>query len=100
MRFVRVLPRAALVVRLLLAAPPAAAIVPTVDDADGDGVADTVDACPDTPARDLVDANGCSVCPCDQTADGAAWSSHADYVRCVVGEARRRVTEGQPRRRM
>lgn len=30
-------------------------------DADGDGVADVDDACPDTPAGDVVDATGCSV---------------------------------------
>jgi hypothetical protein len=48
-----------------------------------------VDACPDTPAGDLVDASGCSVCPC-----GNAWRSRAAYVRCVRAEARRRFFQG------
>src|SRR5262245_17781905 len=84
--------RLALVLSLLLAAAaPALALDPSADDADGDGVADAVDACPDTPGGDLVDQDGCSVCPCDATVNGDAWASHGDYVRCVVQEARQRV---------
>jgi len=71
----------------LAAAAPAAA---QVADGDDDGVADDVDQCTDTPAGDLVDATGCSVCPCDETAAGDAWTSHDDYVGCVTAEAKAR----------
>jgi hypothetical protein len=64
-------------------------------DADGDGVADAIDQCPDTPAGDLVDATGCSVCPCDGPTDGATWTSHQDYVVCVVTAAKARRASGQ-----
>ncbi|HXJ32975.1 MAG TPA: hypothetical protein VMS22_02965 [Candidatus Eisenbacteria bacterium] len=84
---------ARLVLALLLAAPLAGA--QTVrDDLDQDGVADDADACPDTPAFDLVDAAGCSVCDCEATASGAPWSSRGDYVRCVVGTVRERRIDG------
>ena len=86
--------RLVLLLALLLAATvPAAAVEPTADDADGDGVADAADACPDTPAGDLVDPNGCSTCPCEASVDGSAWDSHGVYVRCVVQEARQRLQE-------
>jgi hypothetical protein len=55
-------------------------------DADGDDVADDVDACPDSPAYDLVDAAGCSVCDCEVNADEEEWSSRGAYMRCVIGE--------------
>jgi len=58
-------------------------------DADGDGVADTVDTCADTPAGDLVGAAGCSVCPCDGGVSG--WSSRRAYLACVRGETRLRL---------
>jgi hypothetical protein len=64
-------------------------------DADGDGVADAIDQCPDTPPGDLVDGTGCSVCPCDGPTEGATWTSHADYVVCVVGAAKARRASGQ-----
>jgi len=38
-------------------------------DSDGDGVADNIDKCPDTPEAAAVDANGC---PLDTDADGVA----------------------------
>jgi hypothetical protein len=60
---------------------------PLAEDLDGDGVADAADACPDTEG-DLVDADGCSVCPCAETLDGDSWRSHDDYVACVVAAAR------------
>jgi len=60
----------------LLAAGVAFAQAP---DADGDGVADARDACPDTPSFDVVGADGCSLCTCDD-----AWSSHLDYLHCVI----------------
>ena len=56
---------------------------------DGDGIADTADACADTPAGDLVTSAGCSVCPCDGGVSG--WPSRRAYLACVRGEARLRV---------
>jgi len=52
-------------------------------DADHDGVPAASDACPDTPAGDLVDATGCSVCPCAGPSGGGAWPSRAAFLRCV-----------------
>jgi hypothetical protein len=57
-------------------------------------VPDATDACAGTPAGDLVDATGCSVCPCGGRRDGGSWGSGAAYVRCVRAEARRRLTLG------
>jgi len=42
---------------------------PKVVDSDGDGVADSLDKCPNTPANVKVDANGC---PVDSDGDGVA----------------------------
>jgi len=41
-------------------------------DADGDGVADESDLCPDTPADAAVNANGCAASQLDQDSDGVA----------------------------
>jgi hypothetical protein len=60
----------------------AAGQTPDVDD-DLDGVMDSADLCLDTPPGDLVGADGCSLCPCEGSADGNAWTSHRDYVACV-----------------
>lgn len=68
-------------------------------DVDEDGVTDTADLCPDTPAGDLVDTDGCSVCPCDEAIDGTPWGSHSAYVQCVVAHARRLRGAGQMGRR-
>ena len=76
---------------------PAAAQVDT--DADGDGVTDVLDQCPDTPTGELVETDGCSVCPCDEAADGGAWTSHQAYVGCVVGEVKARRAAGEMRGR-
>jgi len=46
-------------------------------------VPDGRDACPDTHPGDVVDARGCSVCPCNGPAFGIAWSTRMDYIRCV-----------------
>ncbi len=44
---------------------------PPPADTDGDGVADSMDNCPNTPAGDTVDANGCTVtAPTDADGDG------------------------------
>lgn len=54
-------------------------------DADGDGVSDAHDQCPNTPPGTVVNERGCSLaqlCPCD-----GGWRNHAEYVRCVVDHA-------------
>ncbi|HJQ84745.1 MAG TPA: hypothetical protein VKA21_11745 [Candidatus Binatia bacterium] len=86
---------AAVALAILIGSGPAPAAPLADDDADEDTVADELDVCDETPTGDLVDADGCSVCPCD---DGG-WTSHRSYVRCVAGEARRRVLAGRAERR-
>jgi hypothetical protein len=52
-------------------------------DADADGVPDAQDACPDTAADAIVDAQGCSIdqlVPCDGPASGGTWKNHGEYV--------------------
>jgi hypothetical protein len=61
-------------------------------DADGDGIGDSLDQCPGTPAGVIVDAHGCSIdqlAPCSGPASGGAWKNHGQYVSTVaqVGEA-------------
>lgn len=68
-------------------------------DADGDGVPDGLDACPDTPAADVVDATGCPLCPCDGPRAGGAWRSHVAYVRCVRAAIGRRADRRSTLRR-
>ena len=56
-------------------------------DADGDGVADSLDLCPGTPAGVIVDANGCSIdqiAPCSGPASGGTWKNHGQYVSTVA----------------
>jgi hypothetical protein len=56
-------------------------------DADGDGVGDSVDECPDTPAGSIVDRHGCSIdqlAPCSGPASGGTWKNHGQYVSHVV----------------
>lgn len=112
---------AALVLSALLLPTPAAAatgacrlIVGALEtDADGDGISDTCDLCPDTiddvPAPDdttriATGTDGCGVsdrCPCDGPPDVAVpWRSHGAYVRCVAAHAgrlvaSRRLTTGE-----
>lgn len=76
---------------LAVAAPVAAQ---TSGDDDGDGIANEVDDCPDTPAGDMVGDDGCSVCDCDADADGNDWGSHQAYVACVATEVHARRTGG------
>jgi hypothetical protein len=75
----------ALALGLLAPAIPAAAQAP---DADGDGVADAADVCPETAAGTLVGEDGCAACACDGDAEGVAWPSRYHYFRCVVTAAR------------
>jgi hypothetical protein len=61
-------------------------------DEDGDGVGDSLDLCPGTPAGALVDANGCSldqIAPCD-----GPWKNHGQYVSTVVHAVREFLAEG------
>ena len=92
---------AAVVGALALAAATAGWSAPPPADDDGDGVSDEIDECLDTPPADLIDEAGCSVCPCDGTADGAPWASHQAYVACVKSAARAQREAGAlPRRAM
>jgi hypothetical protein len=52
-----------------------------LNDADGDGVEDRFDQCPDTAPDAAVNEQGCSIeqlCPCD-----GPWTSRQAYLRCV-----------------
>lgn len=63
-------------------------VLSRVTDADGDGVEDPFDRCPDSEAGP-TDADGCSVaqlCPCAGR-DGEAWRNHGHYVVCVIRAA-------------
>ena len=56
-------------------------------DADADGVADSLDQCPGTPAGAIVDADGCSldqIAPCNGPASGGTWRNHGQYVSTVA----------------
>jgi hypothetical protein len=56
-------------------------------DADGDGVGDSLDQCPGTPAQAIVDAHGCSIdqiAPCDGPAAGVKWKNHGQYVFSIA----------------
>jgi hypothetical protein len=59
-------------------------------DADGDGVADSLDECPGTAPGAIVDANGCSIeqlAPCGGPTSGVTWKSHGQYVSSVAQAA-------------
>jgi hypothetical protein len=56
-------------------------------DADADGVPDSLDLCPGTPAGAIVDATGCSIdqiAPCSGPASGGTWKNHGQYVSAVA----------------
>ena len=56
-------------------------------DADGDGVGDSLDQCPDTAPGAIVDSNGCSIeqlAPCVGPASGGLWKNHGQYVSSVA----------------
>ncbi|HEV8495044.1 MAG TPA: thrombospondin type 3 repeat-containing protein, partial [Candidatus Angelobacter sp.] len=66
-------------------------------DADGDGVADSLDACPETPTGAIVDANGCSIdqlAPCSGPISGGTWKNHGQYVSSVAQAAEIFVASG------
>jgi hypothetical protein len=61
-------------------------------DSDGDGVPDSRDLCPDSPANAVVDADGCSIdqlAPCD-----GPWKNHGEYVRSVAEQVSRFLSSG------
>ncbi len=66
-------------------------------DSDGDGVPDARDACAGTPSGDVVDASGCSLCPCDGPRGGGRWQSRSAYLRCVRGAAKLRLARHEQR---
>jgi len=56
-------------------------------DADGDGVPDSLDQCPDTPSGGLVNANGCTIdqlVPCEGPSSGGTWKNHGQYVSAIA----------------
>jgi hypothetical protein len=66
-------------------------------DEDGDGVGDSADQCPGTPAGAIVDADGCSIdqlAPCAGPASGGRWKNHGQYVSTVVHTVRSFVQQG------
>ena len=77
-------------------APGTSTTLPAVPggDSDGDGVPDARDACAGTPPGDVVDASGCSLCPCDGPRGGGRWQSRSAYLRCVREPAKLRVALG------
>jgi len=66
-------------------------------DQDFDGVPDSADTCPGTPACSLVDANGCSIdqlAPCDGPASGGTWKNHGQYVSAVAQAVNEFLAQG------
>ena len=66
-------------------------------DADQDGVADSLDLCPATPADAIVDADGCSIdqiAPCSSPASGGRWKNHGEYVSSVAHAAEAFAAQG------
>jgi hypothetical protein len=59
-------------------------------DADSDGVMDDVDLCPDSAPYEMVDADGCAVCECDDD-----WDSRGQYLRCIYTEIHARRADGR-----
>lgn len=68
-----------------------------VVDADGDGVLDEVDQCPDTPPGAVVNEHGCSIeqlVPCDGPVAGGRWKNHGQYVAAMVGVVKQFLAAG------
>jgi hypothetical protein len=66
-------------------------------DADGDGVGDSLDQCPDTAAGDVVNAQGCSIdqlVPCSGPVSGGTWKNHGQYVFAVAHVSQTFVNQG------
>lgn len=72
-----------------------------VVDADGDGVIDEDDLCPDSASGVLVDQFGCSgeqnvinACDCNVGDAGMPWKNHGQYVSCVAHAKNIEVNNG------
>ncbi len=66
-------------------------------DADGDGVADSLDQCPGTAPGAIVDADGCSIdqlVPCSGPASGGAWKNHGRFVSTVTHVVKSFLAQG------
>jgi hypothetical protein len=66
-------------------------------DADGDGVPDSLDLCPNTPQGAVVNADGCSIdqlAPCAGPASGGVWRNHGQYVSTVAHVANGFLAQG------
>jgi hypothetical protein len=66
-------------------------------DLDGDGVPDSVDACPNTPLCTAVNSQGCSIdqlAPCSGPASGVSWKNHGEYISSVARAASQFLAEG------
>jgi hypothetical protein len=66
-------------------------------DNDGDGIVDDLDQCPDTPAGEIVDADGCSVdqvVPCEGPVTGGTWKNHGKYLSAIRAVVTTFVEEG------
>ncbi len=69
-----------------------ATVAPASADADGDGVPDTGDQCPDTPAGEVVNAAGCSI---SQLVPATwPWRNHGEYVSAVAHVAAEFAAQG------
>jgi len=56
-------------------------------DEDNDGVGDSLDQCPNTPAGSIVEGNGCSIdqlAPCSGPASGGTWKNHGEYISMLA----------------
>jgi len=66
-------------------------------DTDLDGVPNSEDICPSTPAGATVDAQGCSIdqlVPCAGPASGSSWKNHGQYVSAIARTAEAFITAG------
>jgi hypothetical protein len=66
-------------------------------DEDADGVPDSLDQCPDTPAGSVVNTQGCSIdqlVPCAGPASGGTWKNHGQYVSSIAHVAQDFVSQG------
>ena len=66
-------------------------------DQDNDGVPDSVDQCPDTPADSVVNANGCSLdqlVPCAGPITGGTWKNHGEYVSTFTQTVKQFIAQG------
>jgi len=66
-------------------------------DEDGDGVGDSLDLCPGTPAGAIVDQHGCTIdqiAPCSGPASGGTWKNHGKYVSSVAHAVQAFLAQG------